>query len=431
MKLQSHQLPKAQKEFHFEITLEEFKPYLEQAAKILSEAGKIPGFRPGHAPYEMVVKHFGEMAVYEAAGEKAIPQFLSKVLQEEKLEIVGQPQIEIEKLALGNPFAFKAVVSLMPAAKLLNWGSLKFKRNLKAIESQQVDQVIDEARRMRASEVVVDRPAEKKDKVIIDMDISQEKVPIEGGQAKDHIVYLDENYYLPGLAEQLLGLKKGDIKEFSLAFPDTHYQKHLAGKKADFKITVKDVFERILPEPDDNFAQGLGQKTMPDLRNLIENNLKLEAGQKEEQRLEAEILDTLIKKSEFDEIPEILIEAEKHKMFEELKGRLAEMGINSEDYLKNLKKTEQEMAKDFEKGALERVKGALLIRELARQENIFYSPEDLKQEISRLRELYKDNPKIDERLEDSNIQDYVASMLVNRKVMKTLKEKMVDIDNRS
>lgn len=426
MQLKTLNLPKARKEFHFEITPEEFKPFLEQAAKALSEGGKIPGFRPGHAPYEMAAKHFGEMAIYEAAGEKAIPRFLDQAIQEEKIEVASQPQIEIEKLAPGNPFVFKAVVSLMPGAKLGDWVKLKFKRKPADIKNEQIEQVIEEARKMRAAEAVVARPAQKSDKMIIDMEINQDKVPVEGGQAKDHAVYLDENYYIPGLPEQLLGLKKGDLKEFSLAFPATHYQKHLAGKKADFKVTIKDVFERTLPALDDNLAQGLGQKTLADLRNLIADNLKLEAGQKEEQRLEIEILGNLVKKSEFSEIPEILIEAEKRKMFDELKGRLAEMGINFEDYLKNLKKTEEEMAKDFERGAGERIKSALVIRELARQNNIFCPPEELKEEIKRLRELYKDNPKTDERLNDSNIQDYVASMLVNRKVMKMLKEKVVE-----
>lgn len=420
----SQSLPQAQVEFRFELALEEFKPYLAKAAIHLSEQGKIPGFRPGNAPYEIVAKHFGEMRIYEAAAEEAIPKLVAEAIREKKIETIGQPAIEVEKLAPGNPFVFKAVVSLVPSVKLAAWSGLKFKRNPKAVGPAEVEKVVEDVRKTRASEAAVDRPAAVSDKIMVDMEIKQEAVPIEGGQTKDHAIYLNEKYYIPGLPEQLIGLKKNEVKDFSLVFPEGHYQKNLAGKKADFKVTVKDVFERNLPVLDDNFAQGLGQKTMADLRQLIESNLKLEAGQKEEQRLEIEILETLVKKSEFGELSEVLINSEKQKMFEELKQSLAQMNISLEDYLKDLKKTEKEVADDFAKGAAERVKSALVIREIAKQEKITCSEEELEKELERVRELHKDNPKIEERLKDPAMRDYVASMLVNRKVVGMLKEKL-------
>lgn len=426
MQITSQNLPKAQIEFKVELNQEELKPYLEQAAIQLSQNSSIPGFRPGKAPFELAVKHFGEMRIYEEAAERAVPKILSQLIQERKIEIAGQPRIDMEKLAPGNPFVFKATFSLMPKVEAIDWLKLKFKRQIKTTAPAEVDKVIEKAAKTRASEAAVNRPTEKSDKIVIDMDIRQNKVPVEGGQAKDHAVYLDEKYYIPGLPEQLLGLKKDEVKEFSLVFPETHYQKHLAGKTADFKITVKDVFERQLPALDDAFAQGLGQKSLADLRQLIESNLKTEAEQKEEQRLEIEILETLVKKSTFDEIPEILINSEKQKMFEELKQNLEGMGIALEDYLKNLKKTEEELGRDFEKGAIERVKSALLIREIAKREKISCSEEELKQETARVRESYKDNSKIDERLQDPAVRDYMAGMLVNRKVVRMLKEKVVE-----
>lgn len=399
---------------------------MEQAAKALSEGGKIPGFRPGHAPYETVAKHFGEMAIYETAGEKAIPQFLSQTIQEEKIEIVGQPQIEVEKLAPGNPFVFKAMVWLRPSVKLAPWQKMKIPRQKKIIEPAQVDKVMEDLRKMRASEALVERPAGSSDKIVIDLEIFQDKAPVEGGQAKDHVVYLAEDYYLPGLPQELVGLKKGDVKEFSLVFPETHYQKHLAGKKADFKVTAKDVYERHLPTADDVFAQGFGQKTLAELRQLVENNLKSEAGQKEEQRLEAELLNQLVQKSDFGELPTVLIEAEKKQMLEELKQGLSQMKIGLEDYLKDLKKTEQEVARDFEKGARERIKISLVLREIARQEKIGATEVEMKEEVARLRNLYKEDSQIEERLAEPTVLEHLQAMYVNQKVMKMLKEKMVE-----
>ncbi len=426
MQTQFLRLPKSQVEFIFELSVEELKSYLQKAALKLSEVGKIPGFRPGHAPYDIVVKHFGEMAIYEAAGDKIIPPTLNQAVKEKNLAFVGEPKIEVVKLAPGNPFIFKAVISVMPEIKLSKWREIKIKKQVKEIKAEDIDKVLADARKMRASEALVDRAAGGSDKVMIDLDITQDKVPVEGGQAKDHAVFLDEKYYIPGLPEQLLGLKKDEVKEFNLSFPETHYQKHLAGKKADFKATVKGVFERKLPEMDDIFAQGLGQKNMADVRVLIENNLKAEAEQREDHRVEIEMIETIVKKSEFGELPEVLMAAEKHKMLEELRQNLADMGMQLEDYLKKMKKTEEDLARDFSKGAEERTKSALVLREIAREEKIEYSAAELEEETARVREMYKDNDQIDERLSDQGTQSYLANMLVNRKVLKMLKEKMVE-----
>lgn len=425
MQTKFSKLPKSQVEFTIELSAEELKPYLAKAATALSVAGKIPGFRPGHAPYDIVVKHFGEMAIYEAAGDKIIPQTLNQAVKEKNLAFVGEPKIEVVKLAPGNPFVFKAIISLMPEIKLGKWQEIKIKKQIKKIGNEEVDKVLADAQKMRATEVLVDRAAAGSDKVMIDLDITQDKVPVEGGQAKDHAVFLDEKYYIPGLPEQLVGLKKDEVKEFSLSFPETHYQKHLAGKKADFKATVKGVFERTLPVMDDVFAQGLGQKSMAELRALIESNLKAEAEQREEHRLEIEMMETIVKKSEFGELPEVLILSEKQKMFEELRQNLTEMGMQLEDYLKKMKKTEADLAQDFSKGAEERTKVALVLREIARVEKIECSDAELAEETARVRELYKDNEHIDERLADHGTQSYLANMLVNRKVLKMLKERMV------
>jgi trigger factor len=158
---------------------------------------------------------------------------------------------------------------------------------------------------------------------------------------------------------------------------------------------------------------------------LIENNLKVEAEQREDRRVEIEMIETIVKKSEFEELPEVLILSEKQKMFEELKQNLVEMGTQLEDYLKKMKKTEEDLAGEFSKGAEERTKSALILREIARQEKIEYSDAELAEETVRVRELYKDNERIDERLADPGTKSYLANMLVNRKVLKMLKEKMV------
>lgn len=425
MKSELKKMPGSQMEITVELTADELKPYLIESAEHLSEHSPIAGFRPGKVPFDVAQKQFGEMKILEHAADHVISHTFFDLIKENKLLTVGAPQINIEKMAPGNALIYKAVVALLPKIKPANWKKHKISREEIKITDDKIDKVIEDVRKMQAKEVVVDRSAGKDDKVMVDMDIFLDKVPVEGGQSKNHAIYLSEKHYIPGLPEQLVGLKKGETKEFALPFPLEHYQKHLAGKNADFKIIVKDIFERTLPEVNDELAKNLGQTDLDSLKKTIGDNLKMEADQKEEQRLEIELIEKLVKESQFDELPELLITEEKQKMFAELKARLGEQQIPFEDYLKNLKKTEVELAKEFTHGAIERVKTALLLREIAKEENLTVDAKETEAEIQRLRETYKDNPHLEERLASPDILDYVKAMLLNRKIMKILKETIV------
>ena len=156
---------------------------------------------------------------------------------------------------------------------------------------------------------------------MIDMDLLIDNVLVEGGQTKDHGVYLNENYYVPGLPEQLIGVKKDEEKEFDLEFPKEHYQKHLAGKKVHFKVKVKDVFERKFPELNDEFAKKLGQENVAKLREVLKQNLQAEADRKENERQEIEMLEAIITKAKFEDIPDVLIDAEKRRIFADHKEK--------------------------------------------------------------------------------------------------------------
>lgn len=425
MKSELKKLPGSQMEITVELTTEELQPYLIESAEHLSEHSPIAGFRPGKVPFEVAKKQFGEMKILEHAADHVISHTFFALIKENKLLTVGAPQINVEKMAPGNALIYKAVVALLPNIKLAGWKKHNISRKEIKITDDKIDKVIEDARKMQAKEVIADRPAGKEDKVVVDMDILLDKVPVEGGQSKNHAIYLNETHYIPGLPEQLVGLKKDETKEFTLPFPQEHYQKHLAGKNADFKITIKDIFERTLPEINDDLAKNLGQPDLAGLKKVINENLTMEATQKEEQRLEIELIEKLVKESQFDELPELLITEEKHKMFAELKGRLAEQQIPFEDYLKNLNKTEEELAKEFTHGATERVKTALILREIAKEENITVDPKETEDEIQRLRETYKDNQHLEERLASLDILDYINATILNRKIMKMLKDAII------
>ncbi len=405
----------------------DYQKEMERAAGRLSERAAIHGFRPGKAPYEIVKQQLGEIKILEEAMQRIVETYFTNVLQTEKLATVGMPEITILKAAPGNDFVFKAKVALLPEVKLPELTTIKVDKKEVVVEDKEVDKLMNDLRKMQAKEVVKAGPAKKEDKVVVDMNMFIDKVPVEGGQAPKHQVYLSEDHYIPGFADQLVGLEKDQEKEFNLMFPDTHYQKHLAGKNVDFKVKVTDVFAIEYPELDDDFAKKLGQKDVGALRDLITKNLTHEATHKEEQRIEAALLEDLIAKSVFGEIPNVLVDSEKRKMFNELKHSLEERGIEMERYLQDIKKTEKEIHDDFADRAMTRVKAALVSRALAVENKIIVSEEDIDVESEVIKASYNNDPQVVENLKRHDVRDTLAMAIQNRKVMEMLKEKVLDL----
>ncbi|PIR76277.1 MAG: hypothetical protein COU32_02900, partial [Candidatus Magasanikbacteria bacterium CG10_big_fil_rev_8_21_14_0_10_42_10] len=218
----------------------------------------------------------------------------------------------------------------------------------------------------------------------------------------------------------------GDTKEFSLDFPKTHYQKHLAGKKVDFKISVKDVYERQLPELSDDLAKTLGQDSINALKTLIHTNMLDEAAQKTTQKAEIEMLDAIIEKTTFAPIPEVLIDAERQKMFYELQRDLEKNHIEISQYLSDIKKTEEELFNDFKIQAEKRAKAALVSRQVAVEQNIVISDEEIDAEIKMLEEMYKTKKEYLDNLKKPEVRDTIATSMQNRKVMEWLKEQVLE-----
>jgi trigger factor len=290
------------------------------------------------------------------------------------------------------------------------------------VDDKAVDATLKDLQRMQTKESSVDREVREHDKVVVDMDLSADNVPLEGGQARDHGIYLDEEYYIPGLKEQVLGLKKGDKKTFKLRFPQTHYQKHLAGREVDFAVTVKDVLQLDHPALDDAFARTLGQENLAKIRELIRGNIKEEADEKEKQRTELEALDKLVEKSKFEEIPEIMIATEVDRMIGELRENLGKRGVEFPEYLTNIKKTEADLRVEFAPQAVKRVKTALVIREVGTKERIEVTDADVLSEVQKLMNAYSGNADVQAQLRTDDYQAYLRSTLRNRKVVDLLRE---------
>lgn len=417
--------PKSSVELAFTVTPEEAKPYLEQAAVDLQTAKPLPGFRPGKASYDDVKREFGEMKIWETALERIVRAQYVHTIVTNKIEAVGSPSISVDQLTPGQDIKFTATATVMPSVlTLAAYDAPIVTKNVKAVTDENVDALLEELRKMRREEVVTDQHVAKDGLVVVQLEIKKDGVTIEGGHASDYRVYLAESHYIPGFTDQLVGLKKGDAKTFSLAFPETHYQKHLAGQSVDFSVVVKEAYELRLPALDEAFAKSTGLDSMDALREKLRDNLTKEAAQKAEDAAEIEMLDKLIDGSKFSEIPELLLTEEVRRMYHELEQSAEEQGMSMSDYLTQLKRTADQVKLDMTPQAMRRVQAALLIKAVANKENITVEEQELDQEIDRILQGIKDAEN-KSTVSSPEYRDYLAAQMRNRKTIAFLKQKTI------
>jgi trigger factor len=426
MKLEIKKLPKSKIELSFEVEVEELKPYVSQAVQNISKQLNIPGFRPGHAPQNIVEREVGEFKIWEEMARLALPRIYVKTILDKKIEAIGEPEIKVEKIAPKNPLVFSATVAYLSPFSLPDYQKIKIKREKISVKKEEIDDLIKNLQKSRAKLIPVNREARSGDGVEIDFKTYLDKVPIDYGEGKNHQLVISEGRFVPGFEDKLIGMKVGDKKEFSVRFPRVYHQKNLAGRDVEFAVEMKKISERKLPEVNDEFAKSLGKfKNLTELKGKMEENLVFEAEEKEKSRLQEEIMEKISKKTEM-EIPEVLILGEIEKMFSELKNMVSGAGGEYEKYLKSIKKTEEDLKKDFSSQAEKRVRAGLILREIARREKIEASDEEIKKEREKTLQHYQYDKKIMEQIQSANYKEYVKGLIQNRKVFKRLMELMVN-----
>lgn len=423
MKVDKKNLAKSQIEINIELSLEEFKPYIKRGAEKVSQEVKIEGFRPGKAPFEILKQKIGEMTILEESAKIAINKTLEKVFTEHiKEEIIGQPQVDISKLAPENPLGYRVVVSVLPKIELGKYRGLNLKRKEVEISEEEMEKALGQLREMRAKEMIADKKVDEGDKVIVDINMYLDKVPLEGGQSKDTAVIIGKDYLVPGFDKKLIGAKKGDRREFSLPYPKDYYQKNLAGKMVEFNVKIKEVYNRELPELNEEFAKILGSKSLTELKESFKENMKAEKVHEAEHKLESEIIEKIVKDTKFGELPEVLVNSEAQSMIAELEQTVVNQGGKFEDYLNSISKSKDQLLLDLAPNALDRVKGALVIREVAKREKIQATEKEIDEKLTELLKQYKGYKGVEEKLKQPAYKQFLHNSITNRKVIKELAE---------
>ncbi|TSC76645.1 MAG: Trigger factor [Parcubacteria group bacterium Gr01-1014_31] len=422
MDVAAKKLPRGQAELTVTLTADEYAPFLHRAAAVVSAHLTIPGFRAGKAPYEVMVEKIGEAKLWEEALEAAVKRTYPQALAQAKLESVGSPQIGITKLAPGNPVVYRATVNLLPEVQLSDLSRIKVERRAPTVADADVTKTLEDLRTMRRTEVLVTRPARAKDKVEIRLDTFHESVPVEHGQSERLPLVLGENRFLPGFEEQVIGLAANQEKAFPLKLPDDYHNRAVAGKTVEFRVKVLGVYELTPPELTDEFAKSLGKfASLSDLKEKLRASLLQEAAKREDDRLEGAVMDELIAKSKFSDIPDLLVTTETKTMAAELEHNVGNQGIGFDEYLASIKKDRAQLLLDLTPQAIKRVKGALISRLIAKQQQVTASDAEVDAAVAREFSAYEGNPEIRERTKSPEFRSYVENVLVSRKVMEYLK----------
>lgn len=417
MNIIKKELPKSGIELTVSIPYEDIQKDLADAAQEISAKHRVEGFRPGKVPFDILKQKFGEQYILEHALEGIVQRSFVRAILDENLETVGQPSINVTKTAPGNPIEYTATVALLPDAKLPDYKTVRADHREITVSDADVEKTILDIRKVRATETRAERPAKEGDKIEVDFRISVDKVPIDGGQSKNHPVYIGEKNFIPGFEEGLIGMKAGETKIYPVHFPENYHAKHLSGKEAEAQVTMQAVYDVNIPAADEMFAKGLGDfATMDDVRKKIRENLLEEAMEQEVHRYQAALIDDVVEKTIFGEIPDILIERETEKMLGELEQRTTQRGMDFENYLKSIKRTREELRKDFVSDAERRVKAALVLRGIAQAEKITITLDELQEEKNKYLAGLPDTRAIREQVQTPAFDDYLSNIISNRKV---------------
>jgi len=397
------------------------KQLAEVKKHVLKELGpqvKVPGFRAGKVPANLIEKNIDQSVLQTQFLEHAINDLYPEAVAEAGIRPVDRPEISVKKFVPFTTLEFEAVVPVVSNVKLADYKKVKMARPIIKITDKDIDEVIDALRKRQAEKKDVDRAAKTGDQVTIDFKGVDEKgEPVKGADGKDYPLALGSNTFIPGFEDKLVGLKAGEEVNFTLTFPKDYGVKALASRKVTFSVKVTKVQEVVEPNLDDAFASSVGPvKTVKELKDDIKRELLVERQRQSDLDYESNLVKEITAKSKLS-IPKVLIDQQVERMFQELQQNLVYRGQTIQEFLNFEGKTEDEYRQgELAEKAEERVKASIVLSEIAEKENLEVMPEELEIRIQTLKGQYQD-PKMQEELnKPENRRDIAARMLSEKTV---------------
>jgi trigger factor len=376
------ELPDSRVRVEVEVPTEALERELASAASDLGREMRVPGFRSGKVPPEVVLRQVGREAVLDEAVRRGLPGWYEQALAEAGIQTVGDPQVDLSDLPeKGAPLAFTIEIGVVPPAQLGEYKGVEVGRREPNVDDQELQAELERLRESHASLETVDRAAGEGDFVVMDYAGSLDEEPFEGGEGRGQVVELGSGRLIPGFEEQLKGASAGEERTVELTFPDDYPAEQLAGQDASFAVQVKEVKEKRLPELDDDFAvEAGGYDSLDELRTEIESRI----AQAEERAIEAEFREAAVDAVVDDakiQVPKELVHSKAHEMWHRTARRLAAQGMNPEQYLAMTGKDEEEIVVESEPEAETALKREAVLAAVVEAEGIEVSDEEIEQAL--------------------------------------------------
>ena len=418
MSVQVENLEKNMAKLTIEVAAEEVEKAIQAA--YLKEKGKIsmPGFRKGKVPRKMIEKMYGEAVFYEDAANTLIQENYPAAVEESGIDIVSRPTIDVVQIESGKPFIFTAEVAVRPEVKLGKYLGVQVTKIDTSVSDEEVEAAVEKERNNNARTVTVtDRPIANGDTAVIDFEGFVDGKGFEGGKAEDYPLTIGSHSFIDTFEEQLIGKKIGEECEVNVTFPTEYHAADLAGKPATFKVTVKEIKVKELPELNDEFASEVSEfDTLDEYKKDVEKKLvekkEIEANSKNEDAVVAKVVENATM-----EIPDKMIDAQAENMVQDMARRMQSQGLSLDMYLKYTGMTVEQMKEQARPDAEKRIRTRLVLEAVAKAENIQISDEKVDEEVAKMAEAYKmEVEKLKSYMSESDVKQMKEDLAVQQAV---------------
>ena len=411
-------------EVKLEITVEAEK-FDEAIKKVYFKSAKyfnIPGFRKGKAPMQIVEKYYGKEIFYEDAFNEVAQDALEEAVEENKLEIVSRPDIEVTQIEKGKDLIFEAIMQTKPEVKLGKYKGIEIKKVEYNVTDEDIEHELGHMQEHNSRLISIeDRPVESGDIATIDFEGFADGKAFEGGKAEGHELEIGSNSFIPGFEDQVIGMKIDEEKDIQVKFPEEYFSKDLAGKDATFKVKVHEIKKKELPELDDEFAKDVSEfDTLKELKESIKEKQQKQNDEKAKYETQEAVIKAVCEDIQV-EIPSGMVETEIDNMLKDIEQRLSYQGLKLEQYFQMMGKTEEEMKKEYEPQAIDAIKSRLALEAVIKAEKIEATDEEIDEKLKEMAKNYgKENDE--EFLKNENVRNYLKKGLASEKAMDFLVE---------
>lgn len=397
-------------ELEIEISAEDFEAAIEKAYLKARKNIAMPGFRKGKAPRKLIEKEYGEQVFFEDAVNLLYAPVVNGAVEESGLELVTRPEVEVTEISKENGVKLKATCITKPEVEVKDYKGIEVEKVVNPVTDEDINKQLDALREKNVTvETVDDRAAENGDDVVIDFEGFKDDVAFEGGKAEDFTLSLGSGQFIPGFEDQIVGHNAGEDFDINVTFPDEYQVKELAGAPAVFKIKLKSISKKVMPELDDDMVKDSTEfDTVDEYKADVKKKLE-EANEKHaDSEVEAKIFDKVIKNMTA-EIPQVMFDNRVNEMIGELEQRLAPQGISLDLYMQYTGQTIDTVKKAYAEQAEKQVKLRLALEKIAKLENIEVTEDELKAEFDKLAEAYKlDVDQIKQFIHDDDLKKDIA-----------------------